>query len=127
ARGAANSFSFVQLSDPHIGRCPKAAITFRRAIDSIEALRPRPRFLIITGDLANRKPQHYRTFKAIVRRTRVPVYFVPGNHDVGNRISDRSIQRTEQYRRTIGADYYAFSVGSPENRTLFIVLNSLYM
>ena len=119
-------FTFVQMSDMHIGK-PKAEETFRRAVDSVEALRPRPRFLLITGDLSEKQPRHYERFLKIVTRTKVPLRLMPGNHDVGNRISERSFKLVDRYRKLIGDDRYAFTVGPPGARALFIVLNSLYM
>jgi len=54
-------FTFVQMSDPHVGSSVQAEKTFRRAIASVEALRPPPAFLLITGDLAAKNPDG--TFK----------------------------------------------------------------
>ena len=119
-------FSFVQMSDMHIGKS-KADETFRRAVDSVEALRPRPAFLLITGDLSEKRPKHYERFLKIVSRTTLPLRLMPGNHDVGNRISRRSFRLVERYRDLIGEDRYAFTVGPRGAHAQFIVLNSLYM
>jgi len=119
-------FTFVQMSDAHVGK-PKAAGTFRRAIESVEALRPRPEFLLITGDLAEKRRRNRRQFRDILAGTRVPVHLVPGNHDVGNRISERSLALVGRYRETYGDDRYAFTVGEPGTHALFLVLNSLWM
>src|SRR5438128_1095953 len=50
-------FSFVQLSDTHVGlgapQNPLGTAAFERAIDRIGALSPAPELVIVTGDLTH--------------------------------------------------------------------------
>jgi len=60
------SFSFVQISDTHIGfkgaANPDALGTFEAAIGRIKALDPKPAFLIHTGDITHaQKPGAFDT------------------------------------------------------------------
>ncbi len=107
---------FVQLSDPQYGMYAKDAgfeqeqanVAF--AISSINRLKPS--FVIVTGDLVNKagdraeiaalKTQFARLNSAI------PVYWVAGNHDVGNEPTPESIAA---YREQFGRDYYTFDAG----------------
>src|SRR3954470_13472462 len=54
---SAGSFSFVQVSDSHIGFAKEpnknVAATFQRAIDKINALPRQPELLLHTGDLTH--------------------------------------------------------------------------
>jgi 3',5'-cyclic AMP phosphodiesterase CpdA len=120
-------FTFVQLSDTHVGRSALALRTLARAIEAVASLQPTPDFLVITGDLAERAPRHYRAFFDVLGRLPVPHYLVPGNHDVGNRISERTLHYTERYREMVGPDRYTFDIGTSAAHARFIVLNSLFM
>ena len=120
-------FTFAHMADSHLGHHRGGDETLRRAIDGVEALRPRPRFVLITGDLTESRDRQYEQLKEIVARTKVPVRFVAGNHDVGNDLSNRSTALVERYRRHLGRDFYSFTVGKTGAQTLCIVLNSLFL
>jgi len=81
--GDAAAYTFVQLSDTHVGREDDGAM-FARAVDAINALQPQPRFVIITGDLTEGfMVAEVAEFKATLARLKAPVHVVPGNHDEG--------------------------------------------
>jgi 3',5'-cyclic-AMP phosphodiesterase len=84
---AGGSFSFVQISDSHIGfnkaANPDVTGTLRLAIDRINALPGEPDFLLHTGDITQAsKPAEFDTAVEIVKSVRAgEVFYVPGEHD----------------------------------------------
>jgi 3',5'-cyclic-AMP phosphodiesterase len=87
-RSAAGDFSFVQISDTHIGfkgEANKDAMgTLQQAIARIKALKPAPAFLIHTGDISHaQKAGAFDTVAQALTDTGVSqVYYVPGENDV---------------------------------------------
>jgi hypothetical protein len=81
-------FTFVQISDSHIGfsRPPNTSVTdtLREAVARINALPERPALLLHTGDLTHlAKAEEFDTVDQVLREARVGErYFVPGEHDV---------------------------------------------
>ena len=113
ASRADEPFFFIQMSDPQFGFfTPNAGfaqetINFEKAIAAANRLHPA--FVIITGDLSHRQGDsaqiaEYRRIAAKLDRS-IPLYNVPGNHDVALPMSAASLAA---YRRVFGADYYAF-------------------
>ncbi|HWU41472.1 MAG TPA: metallophosphoesterase [Candidatus Acidoferrum sp.] len=82
------AFSFVQISDSHIGFAADAnrdvTGTLQLAIDRINALQPAPAFLLHTGDLTHsQKPGEFDTLAENLKSARASqVFYVPGEHDV---------------------------------------------
>jgi 3',5'-cyclic-AMP phosphodiesterase len=87
-RPAAGSFSFVQISDSHIGFSKEpnkdVAATLRAAVDKINALEDRPHLLIHTGDLTHLStPREFDTVAEILKGAKVGhIAYVPGEHDL---------------------------------------------
>jgi 3',5'-cyclic AMP phosphodiesterase CpdA len=85
---AEGGFSFVQLSDSHIGfgKEPNKDVkaTFQRAIDKINALPQKPSLILHTGDLTHlAKPEEFDAAAEILRGIKGgEVVAVPGEHDV---------------------------------------------
>lgn len=81
-------FSFVQISDSHIGfnRDPNHDVTktLQEAVDKINALDERPAFVIHTGDITHlATAEQFDTAAQIMKSARADqVYYVPGEHDV---------------------------------------------
>jgi 3',5'-cyclic AMP phosphodiesterase CpdA len=81
-------FSFVQISDSHIGfnKEPNQNVTktFQEAVNKINALEDAPAFLIHTGDITHlSKPEQFDTAVQILKGAKTSqVYYVPGEHDV---------------------------------------------
>src|ERR1700676_3759783 len=76
-------FSFVQISDSHIGFNKPANTdvtpTLQAALDKISAIPAAPDFLIHTGDLTHgSKPAEFDTLNQILSATRKQVFYVPG-------------------------------------------------
>src|SRR5947208_1506464 len=88
ARWAApGTFSFVQISDSHVGfsREPNKDVvgTLREAVARINALPQRPDFVLHTGDLTHlAKPAEFDTVAEVLKGVKAgQVLYVPGEHD----------------------------------------------
>ncbi len=80
-------FSFVQISDSHIGfnkaPNPDAAGTYKEAVQKVKDLTTRPAFMIHTGDVSHlAKPEQFDTAEQIIKEANLDVHYVPGEHDV---------------------------------------------
>jgi 3',5'-cyclic-AMP phosphodiesterase len=88
AQTPTSDFTFVQISDSHIGfsRPPNTNVTdtLRQAVARINALPQRPALLLHTGDLTHlAKAEEFDTVDQVLREARAgDVYYVPGEHDV---------------------------------------------
>jgi len=79
----------AQITDLHVrprgraaNRVAETNMMTERAVDVLNALRPRPDVVLITGDLVDCGIiEEYRQLKAILRRFELPYLMVPGNHD----------------------------------------------
>lgn len=83
----AGAFSFVQISDSHIGfkgaANPDPAATLRQALARIAALPVRPAMMIHTGDITHlSKPAQFDDADQILRGAALDTHFLPGEHDV---------------------------------------------
>jgi 3',5'-cyclic AMP phosphodiesterase CpdA len=82
------SFSFVQISDSHIGfrKDPHTDVTgtLREAVARINALPQPPAFVLHTGDLTHlAKPEEFDTVAEVLKGVKAGrVIAVPGEHDV---------------------------------------------
>jgi Icc protein len=110
--GKGADFSFVQISDSHIGFSkpanPDVTVTLQTAIDKINAMPAKPDFIIHTGDLTQlSKPSEFDTLDQVLKGTSAKqIYFVPGEHDM---LSDNGGQFLERYGKgTKGTGYYSF-------------------
>jgi 3',5'-cyclic AMP phosphodiesterase CpdA len=110
-RGA--DFTFVQISDSHIGfnkEANKDVIgTMREAVARIRGLPAKPDLIIHTGDLTHlADPDEFDTVKEIIKETGVnDVFFVPGEHDV---LNDNGAQYRDRFGQgTFGNGWYSFT------------------
>lgn len=83
----ASSFSFLQISDSHIGFAkppnPDARATLREAVAKVRALPVRPDFIIHTGDVSQlSRDEEFDDADQILREAGIPLFFIPGEHDV---------------------------------------------
>jgi Icc protein len=81
------AFTFVQLSDSHIGFAkpanPDARATYREAIAKVRALTVKPDFIIHTGDITQlSRDDEFDDADQILKETGIPTFFVPGEHDM---------------------------------------------
>lgn len=105
-------FSFVQLSDAHVGfngpPDPLGTQAFERAVAMINALPQRPDLVLFTGDLTHDTEdrdvhvQRMKQFQEISKKINVPVIkCVPGEHDAG-------LDGGALYREFFGESHYSF-------------------
>src|ERR1700685_2460710 len=85
--GGSGVLRFVQISDSHIGFDKPAntdvTATLRAAIAKIKAASPPPSFVLHTGDLTHlSRPAEFDTLQQVLSDLSVPVFYVPGEHDV---------------------------------------------
>jgi hypothetical protein len=83
----AGAFSFVQISDSHIGFAkaanPDAGATFRQAVARIAALPQKPDFILHTGDVSQlSRDEQFDEADQVLKATGLPVFYTPGEHDV---------------------------------------------
>jgi 3',5'-cyclic AMP phosphodiesterase CpdA len=103
AEGASGDFSFVQISDSHIGFNKPANTdvvgTLKQAIAKINALPTAPDFIIHTGDLTHlSETEEFDTLEQLLKSSKTgKVFYVPGEHDVLN-------DNGKQYRERFGKD-----------------------
>ena len=82
----APSFTFLQISDSHIGfnkpANPDALGTLREAIAKVKAVPAKPAFMIHTGDITHlSKPDEFDNANQLISEGALDVHYVPGEHD----------------------------------------------
>jgi 3',5'-cyclic AMP phosphodiesterase CpdA len=87
AQAAESGFSFLQISDSHVGfdkaANPNALGTLQEAIGKVVAMPVKPAFMIHTGDISHlSKPKQFDDADQVIGQARVDVHYVPGEHDV---------------------------------------------
>jgi 3',5'-cyclic-AMP phosphodiesterase len=110
--GKRGDFTFVQISDSHMGfnkpANPDVAGTLQAAVDKINALAEVPEFLLHTGDISHlSKPEQFDNVDQILKSASAKgVFFVPGEHDM---LDDNGKTYLERYgKNTQGAGWYSF-------------------
>jgi Icc protein len=83
----ADGFTFVQISDSHIGfdkeANPDPKATFQEALDRITKLPKPPAMVLHTGDVSHlSKPEEFDTAAQILKSVKQDIHYVPGEHDV---------------------------------------------
>ena len=110
--GPVAPFSFVQLSDSHIGfnKPPNAdaRATFGEAIAKVQALSVRPDFIIHTGDVSQlSRDDEFDDAEQMLKATGLPVFFIPGEHDMLDPEGGRAFLNRFG-KGTKGAGWYSF-------------------
>ncbi|MCZ0735137.1 metallophosphoesterase family protein [Phreatobacter sp. AB_2022a] len=112
AEGASTGFTFLQISDSHIGfdraANPHATDTLREAIGKVGALPEKPSFMIHTGDITHLSTAaQFDTAAQIIGGAGFDVRYVPGEHDVIDENNGRAY--LDRYGAgTKGAGWYSF-------------------
>ena len=110
--GNAGGFSFVQISDSHMGfnkpANPDVTGTLRAAVDKINTLESTPDFIIHTGDLSHSsKPDEFDTLSQVMTGAKAKqVFYVPGEHD--NSVDDGKLYLERFGKDTKGQGWYSF-------------------
>src|SRR5215471_10912221 len=111
---AASGFTFLQISDSHIGfkapANPNPMATLEEAIAKIGALPQKPAFMIHTGDITHlSKPEEFDNAAQAIGAARLDTYYVPGEHDVVD--ADLGKAYMERYGKRVqakGTGWYSF-------------------
>jgi predicted phosphodiesterase len=110
---AGAGFSFVQISDSHIGFNKPAnqdvTGTLKLALDKINALPAPPDLLLHTGDITHSsKPAEFDTAQQLIKGVKAgEVFYVPGEHDIAS--DDGAMYRERFGKGTQGRGWYSFS------------------
>jgi len=119
-----SAFSFVQITDCHIGGVDESqhpsidardmgAPSFADDLETIS--RHNPDFIIDTGDITESGKVHqYDNYRRIVKSARIPIYTLIGNHDI--------MEHDRTFEERMGAAYCAFD----HKGCHFVLLNSVY-
>jgi 3',5'-cyclic AMP phosphodiesterase CpdA len=112
AQAAESGFSFLQISDSHVGfdkpANPNALGTLQEAIGKVVAMPAKPAFMIHTGDISHlSKPKQFDDADQTIGQAKVDVHYVPGEHDVIDETQGKAY--LERYGKNAkGAGWYAF-------------------
>jgi 3',5'-cyclic AMP phosphodiesterase CpdA len=123
--GEASAFTFLQISDSHIGfnkpANPDALGTLREAIAKVKAVKSKPAFMIHTGDITHlSKPDEFDSAAQLIGESGLNVHYVPGEHD----FIDEGLGKLylERYGKgTKGQGWYSFD----DHGVHFIGLNNV--
>jgi len=108
------AFTFIQISDSHIGFSkpanPDALGTLREAIGKIKALPVKPAFMIHTGDISHlSKEEEFDQADQLIKEAGLPVFYVPGEHDVIDEGRGRSYL-ARYGKNALGAGWHSFDL-----------------
>ena len=119
---SSSSFSFIHASDTHIDSLNLPRMNrFREMVDSIGV-----NFVIITGDLIRdalrvseiTAANYYLMYQAEMSKFNIPVYSVPGNHELfgiergKSMVSDQHpLYGKKMFQYFLGPNYYSFNYG----------------
>ena len=118
-------YFFIQITDPQFGMFEenrgfeKETVLYEKAVMEINRLNPD--FVVITGDFvhSSKDMSQMAEFKRITAKitSGIPVYYTPGNHDVGLEPDNKSI---DTYKKNYGSDRFSFK----HKNSRFIGFNS---
>jgi Icc protein len=122
----AGALRFVQISDSHIGFDKPANTdvtgTLRAAIAKIKAEPQPPAFVLHTGDLTHlSREAEFDTLQQVISELSLPVFYVPGEHDVLE--DDGATYRQRFGKGTLGAGWHSFDHGGTHFIGLVNVVN----
>ena len=112
AQAAESGFSFLQISDSHVGfdkaANPNALATLEEAVGKVAALPMKPAFMIHTGDITHlSKPKEFDDAAQVLGRLNLDAHYVPGEHDIID--EDNGKAYLERYGKgSKGAGWYSF-------------------
>jgi 3',5'-cyclic AMP phosphodiesterase CpdA len=105
-------FTFLQMSDSHIGfdkkANPDALATLQDAVTKVKAMPTKPAFIIHTGDITHlSKPTEFDNADKVFGETGAQIHWVPGEHDLID--EDRGKAYLDSYGKgSKGAGWYSF-------------------
>jgi len=120
-------FTFIQIADPQLGifeenSFEKGAALFEKTVAHINEIKPS--LVIVTGDMHHIwqdevEQQAYFDILAKIDKD-IPVYHVPGNHDIGDANKQECL---DLYHQRYGEDHYSFEF----NNTTFLIMNTNFV
>jgi len=130
---AANSFSFVFMTDIHLQPEKNAPQGFQMAIDSVNSIKPD--FVITGGDLImdalgvsyGRADSLFKMYDEMIKNLTIPVYNTIGNHEIYGIYSRSGANPShpeygeKMYENRLGKSYYAFNYKGWK----FMIINSI--
>jgi Calcineurin-like phosphoesterase len=111
---AAGGFTFLQISDSHIGfkqpANPNPLATLEEAIAKVGALPQKPAFMIHTGDITHlSKPEEFDNADQAIGKAKLDTYYVPGEHDViDENLGKAYLERYGKRTKAQGTGWYSF-------------------
>jgi 3',5'-cyclic AMP phosphodiesterase CpdA len=124
AAAPAEGFTFVQISDSHIGfnkdANPDPNATLKAALDRVAGLPKRPAMMLHTGDVSHlSKPAQFDTAAQMIGGAGLETHYVPGEHDV---IGDDGKAFFERFgKQALPGGWYSFDQGGVH----FVALNNV--
>lgn len=133
-------FSFIAIADTHLGAEGEEDWCCHpgRVLEAVRQINQfKPPFVVLCGDIITAFPQvpHFEAqldnaLKFFRQNLKVPIHYVAGNHDVGDKVSFKKPKPSshhsvckeglDAYRKRFGKDYYSFD----HKDCHFIVLNN---
>jgi len=115
----------VQITDTHVVErgtllygMADTARHLAESVSQINAMRPRPDLVLITGDLVEHPgPRTYSHFRDLIAPLQVPVYLMPGNHDDPS-IMCEFFADTDMFPGE--PPHYQYAIEGPNFRTLML-------
>jgi 3',5'-cyclic AMP phosphodiesterase CpdA len=107
-----SSFTFLQISDSHVGfdkaANPNALATLQEAIAKVKALPQKPAFMLHTGDITHlATPGQFDDAAKVIGTSGLDVHYVPGEHDILDEEPGKSFM--ERYgKKAKGSGWYSF-------------------
>jgi 3',5'-cyclic AMP phosphodiesterase CpdA len=122
----ARGFTFMQISDSHVGfdkpANPNALGTLEEAIAKVNALPKKPAFMIHTGDISHLSLEsQFDDADRIISQSRLDVHYVPGEHDFLD--PDRKFYRDRYGKAAKGDGWYSFDANGVHFIGLVNVVN----
>src|SRR6266403_2765706 len=119
-----DGFTFVQISDSHIGfnkeANPDPNATLQAALDRIAGLPKKPAMMIHTGDVSHlSKAAEFDTAEQLMKSAKLDTHYVPGEHDV---IGDDGKQFFARFAKEVKpGGWYSFDQGGVH----FVAMNNV--
>ena len=112
AKAADAGFSFLQLSDSHVGfdkaANPNALATLEEAVGKVGAMKAKPAFMIHTGDITHlSKDVEFDNAAQVIGKLKLDGHYVPGEHDMIDENNGKAY--LDRYGKgSNGAGWYSF-------------------
>jgi 3',5'-cyclic AMP phosphodiesterase CpdA len=111
ALAAEPGFTFLQISDSHVGfdkpANPNVIGTLEETVAKIKALPAKPSFVLHTGDITHlSKPAEFDNADGVLSKIGMDMHYVPGEHDLLD--EDAKLYRERYGKNAKGAGWYSF-------------------